>query len=197
MSSPLFDACARETAALTSARMPRRSGETDQTRWSKRKRSGVSYRAEICCRACPVSRPETFTPEMRTPFGMRFEGPVEGASAIAAQSTSTNASAPRFQSDIRTNDVAALFTSRMLRPNRRCRQAITAPGLAAAHDELHGEPTPLDRVRARALRDHTAHPSRTHPSDGARRAMGAADLPFRGQKAHSDHARDAAADGRR
>jgi hypothetical protein len=58
----------------------------------------------------------TLTPAIRTPLGIRFDGPAEGASAIAAQSTSTSDGAARFQSYIRTNEAATRFTSRMSRP---------------------------------------------------------------------------------
>ena len=73
---------------------------------------------------------------MRTPFGIRFEGPAEGASAIAAQRTSSDESAPRFQSDIRTNEAATRFTSRMLRPTaevceKRPERAYVAAGAGA------------------------------------------------------------------
>ena len=122
MSSPFDALSARETAPSMSAFIPRRLGDALHSRWSNRKRSGAPKRAEMTWRACPASSPDTLTPVMRTPFGIRFEGPVEGASAIAAQRTSTNASAARFQSDICTTVEATLFTSKMLRPTSRIRQ---------------------------------------------------------------------------
>jgi hypothetical protein len=77
------------------------------------------------------------TPAIRTPFGIRFDGPADGASAIAAHSTSSVDSAARFQSDMRTKDEATRFTSQMLRPKAGIREngrhlAYVATGAGAA-----------------------------------------------------------------
>ena len=73
------------------------------------------------------------TPAIRTPFGIRFDGPAEGASAIAAHRTSSVESTTRFQSDMRTNEAATRFTSQMLRPTaevceKRPERAYVAAG---------------------------------------------------------------------
>src|SRR4029077_15929694 len=122
MSPPLRAPFALDTASPTSAFIPSVSGETTQCSRANLKRSGVAKRAPICWFACPASSPETLTPAIRTPFGIRFDGPAEGASAIAAHSTSSVESAARFQSDIRTKEEATRFTSQMLRPKAAIRE---------------------------------------------------------------------------
>ena len=122
MSSPLRASCALDTASPISAFIPSVSGETAQCSRANLKRTGVAKRAPICCFACPASRPETLTPAIRTPFGIRFDGPAEGASAIAAHSTSSVESTTRFQSDMRTKEAATRFTSQMLRPTAGFRE---------------------------------------------------------------------------
>src|SRR5262245_25832470 len=116
-SSPLPASRARDTASETSALIPSAAGETAQCWRANVKRTGAEKRAPICWLACPASSPETLTPAIRTPFGIRFDGPAEGAIAIAALSTSRSTSTARFQSDMRTNEAASRFTSKMLRPN--------------------------------------------------------------------------------
>ena len=92
----------------------------------------MAKRAPICCFACPASSPETLTPAIRTPFGIRFDGPAEGASAIAAQRTSSVDSAARFQSDMRTNEAATRFTSQMVRPKAGFCEKVPGAGLEPA-----------------------------------------------------------------
>src|SRR5262245_53526222 len=117
MSSPLSAWSPRDTASSTAASSPSPSRSIGTFHWClpSRKRSGVPNRAEICWLAWPASSPPTLIPAMRTPFSIVRGEPAEGAIATAAKRTRTSESAARFQSAIRTNEVATLFTTWILR----------------------------------------------------------------------------------
>ena len=137
--------------------MPRRSVGTLQ-RWSRiRKRNGAENRAMTCCLACSESRPVMLTPAIFTPCSIVRRDPTDGATATAANRTSTSASAARFQRAMPTSEAAACFTFLMLRPETL---AARFPGLRIhAVGSVREAATSVTRPSPGAARLQSQHPS--------------------------------------